>query len=358
MKQFWGFGLALCLWLGFGLAPDASGSGILLPGYDPPCIDRSQIQQATFTPARFTYVFTGSFPLAITRLNLPTKAPWTGVGTYEPATGQTHEDIIVPAPRIDQPSRPYGRFLVTMHCNADPWLNPYIKCDQISPTVDAPLDRTGPNTMGWKQPYPLAPIITGDIQNQGRPYTAYLCGDTINALNAQYKAYLAQRREELLRGGIAKPPGPAATKFQGGSLALKQSLTPPPPPNPYGATYAAGSLTSLTRGQTKNVQVQVTNTRSLTWTPSGPNPFNLSYHWYRANTVPPGTAPAGAVVWDGPRFLVPQTVGMNQSVTITARVTAPPTPGTYVLKWDMAHEGVAWFSGKGVPTGDQTVAVK
>ncbi len=276
------------------------------------------------------------------------------MGTYDPPTGQTKEDIIVPAPRIDQPSRPYGRFLVTMHCsNADPWLFSGVTCDQISPTVDAPLDHTGPNTLGWKQPFPLTPIITGDIQQNRRPFTAFLCDDTRNALKAQHQTYVAARqREELLRGAITQRPG-----FQG-DLALKQSLTPPPRPNPYGATYAPGSLTSLTRGQTKNVQVKITNTRSLTWTPSAPNPFNLSYHWYKANTVAPGTAPPGAVVWDGPRFLVPQTVGTNQSVTITARVTAPSTPGTYVLKWDMAHEGVAWFSGKGVPTGDQTVAVK
>ena len=49
----------------------------------------------------------------------------------------------MPAPRIDEPSRPYGHFQATMHCSSDPWLNPNIKCDHIVPSVYAPLDNTG-----------------------------------------------------------------------------------------------------------------------------------------------------------------------------------------------------------------------
>ncbi len=340
MKQFWLFSLTLCLWLGFGLPPDASGSGELVGYDDPGCYDAGALKNATFTPARFTYVFAGTCDLAITRLNLPTKVPWTGVGTYDPPTGQTKEDIIVPTPRLDQPSRPYGRFQATMHCNADPWLNPNITCDQISPTVWAPLDNTAPNAMGWKQPYPLGPIITGSIQNSRQPFTS---GIGRASLNAQYQAHLAaERKTERFRRVISQPPASVGPLVGGAQ---------PPRPNPpaYGATYKPNPISSLNRGQTITVGVQVTNTGSLIWTPANPNPFRLSYHWFQGTTE---------VISSGLRTNLAGPVGFNQSAVLNANLRAPSNPGTYTLKWDMIQEGITWFRDKGVPPGNQTVVVK
>ena len=195
MRKLLPTSFALCLWLTVALPHVMFGSGHL-DGYDDHGCSAGDPKNATFTSTRFTYVFAGTCLLTQTRANLDVTVPWTGVGTYDPPTGHTAEDIIVPAPRIDQPSRPYGRFQATMHCSADPWLNPNIKCYHIVPSVYAPLDNTAPNTMGWKQPYPLAPVIAGTIQQTGRPYTSSMSQDAVNKLNRQYGAYDAQQKAE------------------------------------------------------------------------------------------------------------------------------------------------------------------
>jgi len=208
--------LKVCFCLTVALSQAAYGSGELVPGDDHGCYGNGP-ENATYTPTRFTYVSAGYCSLTRTRLNLDVTVHWTGVGTYDPATGQTAEDIIVPAPRIDEPSRPYGHFQATLHCSADPWLNPNIQCDHIVPTVYAPLDNTAPNAKGWKQPYPLAPIIAGTIQQTRRPYTATMSQDAVNKLNRQYGVFEAQQkaerqsqklqRELQIRPGFARPRG-------------------------------------------------------------------------------------------------------------------------------------------------------
>ncbi len=196
MRKLWPIALALCLWLTIAPPRDAWGSGELLPVDPVPDCYGDGPKNATFTPARSTYSFAGSCPLTLaqTRANLPVTVPWTGVGTYDPPTGSTTEDIDVPAPRPDQPSRPYGHFHTTMHCSSDPWLNPTIRCDNITPSVYAPLDKTAPNAMGYT-PYPLGPIITDRIMGYGRPYTSLMTQDAVNKLAALQQAALAAYRK-------------------------------------------------------------------------------------------------------------------------------------------------------------------
>lgn len=198
--------LVLYFVLGVTWSHDVLGSGELLPVDDHGCYGDGP-QNVTFTPTRYTYVSAGQCTLAHTRLNLNVTVHWTGVGTYDPRSGQTAEDIIVPAPRIDEPSRPYGHFQAVMHCSSDPWLNPGVKCDHIAPTVYAPLDNTAPNAQGWKQPYPLAPVIAGTIQQTGRPYTSGMTQDAVNKLNRQYGVYEAQQKNEKLRQKLQIHPG-------------------------------------------------------------------------------------------------------------------------------------------------------
>lgn len=206
MRKFLFVAWALSVWSTFAPPNAANASGELVPGDDHGCYGDGP-QNATFTSTRFTYVSAGYCTLARTRLNLDVTVHWTGVGNYDPRNGQTTEDIIVPAPRIDEPSRPYGHFQAAMHCARDPWLNPDMKCDHIAPTVYAPLDNTGPNAKGWKQPYPLSPIIMGTIQQTGRPYTATMSQDAVNKLNRQYGAYEAQQQGEKLRQKLQIAPG-------------------------------------------------------------------------------------------------------------------------------------------------------
>jgi hypothetical protein len=66
---------------------------------------------------------------------------------------------------------------------------------------------------------------------------------------------------------------------------------------------------------------------------------NLSYHWYDAG--------GNVVVWDGLR--TPLTgMGPGDLRSLSATVQPPAAPGIYTLKFDIVHEGVTWFSGKGM----------
>lgn len=126
----------------------------------------------------------------------------------------------------------------------------------------------------------------------------------------------------------------------------------------YAATYAPGAISTLAVNQTTTISVNVTNTGTVTWLSTGANPIRLAYHWYAAGAAPTSTPPNyGAVVWNGFRTDLPGPLAPGASVTLAARIIAPPNPGTYTLKWDMLREYVSYFSQLGVPTKDQTVTV-
>src|SRR5713226_6633327 len=227
MQRILIFTWAVCLWLSCTVPDRVLASGELVAGNDYGCWGPGPQNPNPFTPAKFTYVFAGSCALAQTRLNLDVSVPWTGVGNYEPATGNTSEDIIVPAPRIDQPSRPYGRFIVTMHCGGDPWLNQNVTCDRIAPTVDSPLDHTAPNAVGWKPPFALGPYITDAINYSKRPFTSAMTDDARNNLNRLYGAFqakyqadlAAQRKEQAIHQALTLPP-------QQQQMAINQAVSP------------------------------------------------------------------------------------------------------------------------------------
>ncbi len=198
-----GIGLALS---GAVLFPSgAQAKGELVASSDPDCFG-SEPKNVTFVSTRYTYVFTGSCSLAQTRLAIRVSVPWTGVGTFDPTTVQAAEDILVPAPKISEPSRPYGRFKTTMHCSSDPWLNPTVQCDQIVPTVDAPLDRTAPNAQGYR-PEPLAPNIVDIVRARRRPFTSFMNQDAVNSLNRRFGAYQAQHTTNQAIRQFKKVPG-------------------------------------------------------------------------------------------------------------------------------------------------------
>src|SRR5260221_3909768 len=105
------------------------------------------------------------------------------------------------------------------------------------------------------------------------------------------------------------------------------------------ATVAA----SVASSGTLLVPVTVTNTSNQPWNATGPNPVNLSYHWYAAG---------GSVVrWDGAGPGAGADVPPAQARTLNAAVTAPNAPGPYTLRLALVKEGVAWFP----PSGPQPV---
>lgn len=118
----------------------------------------------------------------------------------------------------------------------------------------------------------------------------------------------------------------------------------------YGATYALDKPPAgLATGSTAAVRVTVTNTSSFTWPAAGTNPVRLSAHWYTAT----GTVTA----WEGPRAILPRDVAVGGSVTLDVPLRAPATKGSYTIRVDLVHEGITWFSDRGVPSASFTVGV-
>ena len=125
------------------------------------------------------------------------------------------------------------------------------------------------------------------------------------------------------------------------ALVLAVALSPlVAPQRAAGATllaiYQVQAPASALAGTTVQVPVTVQNAGTEVWNGAGANPVNLSYHW---------TDAAGqTVVWDGPRTPLGADVAPATVRQLTATITAPQAPGTYVLQLALVKEGVAWLN--------------
>ncbi len=137
-----------------------------------------------------------------------------------------------------------------------------------------------------------------------------------------------------------------------GAATLARTVTVNP--RSYGVTWGAHTTpASITEGATVGVNLSFTNTSTFTWPVAGANPVRLSYHW-RTGACP-GT---GTAVWDGRRAALPgDTVSGATIAGLPLQLAAPATAGTYCLVYDLVHEGVAWFSGRGASTLPVTVTI-
>src|SRR5205085_3117646 len=89
------------------------------------------------------------------------------------------------------------------------------------------------------------------------------------------------------------------------------------------------------------IPIVLNNTGSAAWNATGAQPVNLTYHWYGAS--------GNVVVWDGQRTALGADVPAGVGRSISAIVAAPPGAGTYLLRFALVKEGVAWFDPE--PTG-------
>jgi uncharacterized membrane protein len=104
------------------------------------------------------------------------------------------------------------------------------------------------------------------------------------------------------------------------------------------ASYSSAPPTTWSRGQTQTYTVTVTNTGTQTWNASGANLVRLGIHFATSGAVTTGSG------WlTDQRWVLPNDVPPGGSATITVSVTAPSTPGSYVLQAQMVKEQVAWF---------------
>jgi hypothetical protein len=102
------------------------------------------------------------------------------------------------------------------------------------------------------------------------------------------------------------------------------------------ATYVASPPASVPASTAFVVSVMLTNTGTETWKTTAPGQVNLSYHWYDAS--------GGTVIWDGARTPIGADVAPTQQRMVQLAVTAPSTPGAYLLRVSLVQEGVGWLA--------------
>src|SRR5213075_467729 len=103
------------------------------------------------------------------------------------------------------------------------------------------------------------------------------------------------------------------------------------------AAYSSNAPTHVIAGQTVTYQVTVTNIGTQTWPAAGTNKVRLGVYFAGASDA------VGAWSKEPARFALTSDVAPGKSVTFNVKVTAPSTPGTYVLRDRMVKEYVAWF---------------
>src|SRR5438552_15193434 len=108
------------------------------------------------------------------------------------------------------------------------------------------------------------------------------------------------------------------------------------PAKTFIATYVASPPGSVAAGTGFVVSVALTNTGNEVWKSTAPGLVNLSYHWYDPSGAP--------VVWDGARTPLGGDIAPTQQRTVQLAVTAPPTPGAYLLRIALVQEGVGWLA--------------
>jgi glucose/arabinose dehydrogenase len=104
------------------------------------------------------------------------------------------------------------------------------------------------------------------------------------------------------------------------------------------AAYSSNAPAHVIAGQTISYQVTVTNIGTQTWPATGTNKVRLGVYFAGASDA------VGAWPSEPKRFALTSDVAPGKSVTFNVKVTAPSTPGTYVLRDRMVKEYVAWFT--------------
>ena len=107
----------------------------------------------------------------------------------------------------------------------------------------------------------------------------------------------------------------------------------------------------MSPGQTLTATLRLKNDGTITWARTGDHRVRLGYRWY--------TIAGQEVALADSRTSLPFNVKPGWLVVFEeARVQAPPTPGSYILRWDLVEEPDNWFWKKGSPREDIRVEVQ
>lgn len=152
------------------------------------------------------------------------------------------------------------------------------------------------------------------------------------------REYIGAFLDVLAPGGVAvfqvpshrEPTGePEIRPMSGSAYVAEISLI-----SPVDDARVASRLSFLLR---------VKNASPAAWRQPEVGSIRLGNHWFDAS----GTR---MLVQDDGRSTIPQVVEPGSEFVSRLEVTAPPAPGSYVLEFDVVHEGVTWFAGTGSPT--------
>jgi hypothetical protein len=210
--------------------------------------------------------------------------------------------------------------------------NSYTTCSGVLTDNGGPLGNYANNWNGFTVLYPG---ISGNLVRVSGTTTGENCCDFLRIYNG------IGIGGALLWSGVANAgtvpqitstSGPLTIQFTsdisvtGAGFQLNIACVPPP----YQSTWVSMNTGSANwcPGETRTVSVTVTNSGSATWTNAAPD-INIGVKW---------NAEADYFVRVNANGLAP---GATQTYNLT--VTAPATPGTNNLTFDVVNEGNCWF---------------
>lgn len=119
--------------------------------------------------------------------------------------------------------------------------------------------------------------------------------------------------------------------YMSSSPAFTVTVTGPAPAPVDGATFYGQNVPATVNiGSTTDMVVSMTNSGNTTWSTAA---------GYRLGSQ----NPTGSTVWNRPRVDIAGTVAPGQTYQFNVPITAPATPGTYNMQWQMVRDGVGSF---------------
>jgi SAM-dependent methyltransferase len=120
-----------------------------------------------------------------------------------------------------------------------------------------------------------------------------------------------------------------------------------PDPDLFSGFYQ-GSLANVTAASrasdgTLEAAVRVLNAGNGVWCEQSVFPVRVSYHLYRVDA-----GVRNLVSFDNARTVLPSGIGPGEQLTVALEIPKPGPRGHYVADVDLVHEGVRWFSERGL----------
>jgi SAM-dependent methyltransferase len=112
----------------------------------------------------------------------------------------------------------------------------------------------------------------------------------------------------------------------------------------YEGSLSSATTPSRASGGTLDAAVHIRNAGNGVWCEQSVFPVRVSYHLYRVD--------AGArtlMAFDSARTVLPSSgIAPGEQLTVALQIPTPGQAGQYVAEVDLVHEGVRWFSERGL----------